>query len=98
MSHITIENNIDLVLKSCEIIIEHNLNRPIYLRILDEIFDLVSYRKGDITIDSLNNAQNRLSYNATSISSNPLKGRNKTTPTWLEFQSCRKGLGGLANP
>jgi hypothetical protein len=37
-------------------------------------------------------------HNTIRIANNQLKGRNKETPTWLKFHSCRKGLRGLLNP
>ncbi len=97
MNNATREADLGWVLKSIKLNIEHDLKESLCLDTLSETSKVTSSNMDFVENDSLNyNVKGQLSQYKI-VENNLLRGSSKTTPTWFEYHSCRKGLGGLLN-
>ncbi|WP_144730394.1 hypothetical protein [Candidatus Nitrosocosmicus arcticus] len=96
MNNATREANLGWI-KSIKLNIEYDLKESLCLDTLRETSKVISLNMVFLENDSLDyNANGQLTQYKI-VENNSLRGSSKTTPTWFEYHSCRKGLGGLLN-
>jgi len=83
-----IKNN----LKSKALIIDHNLDPALCLKILYTIFKVISFDRGSITKDNvIHFTKGKISFDKIMVIINQFKGRNNVTPTCLQLIVAEKG-------